>query len=280
MSNIYQEIWDADMLGNGIQPTFNKDNVDNNKGYVLVEPTKVRTKEEKQNHMLIKEVHIPNSKIQSYDLVKKLFNNFFLNPHLREDNTVEEQKEVDELLKYAIQSNPMKLCRTFVETKKGTSLSDEQWYTYLHNIWFLQFNSKSGVNLSGFEHVFVGEKKKKGSSLNGYHFWYKYYLEDQLGENDKITYLGPRDKNSVPDVITFAFTLEASDAQTDSTLLYKPKGGFFIGISPEGLLALGAARFADTLSEHHTIELNNQNYDLVLYSFGKRSMRTFFPMYQ
>ncbi|MEM5627591.1 hypothetical protein AAHB47_30825 [Bacillus wiedmannii] len=161
MSNIYQEIWDADMLGNGIQPTFNKDNVDNNKGYVLVEPTKVRTKEEKQDHMLIKEVHIPNSKIRSYDLVKKLFNNFFLNPHLREDNTVEEQKEVDELLKYAIQSNPMKLCRTFVETRKGTSLSDEQWYTYLHNIWFLQFNSKSGVNLSGFEHVFVGEKRKK-----------------------------------------------------------------------------------------------------------------------
>lgn len=124
------------------------------------------------------------------------------------------------------------------------------------------------------------EKKEKGSSLSGYHFWYKYYLEDQLGENDNITYLGPRDKNSVPDVITFAFTLEASDVQTDSTLLYKPKGGFFIGISPEGLLALGAARFADTLSEHHTIELNNQNYDLALYSFGKRSMRTFFPMYQ
>lgn len=64
MSNIYQEIWDADMLGNGIQPTFNKDNVDNNKGYVLVEPIKVRTKEEKQDHMLIKEVHIPNSKIR------------------------------------------------------------------------------------------------------------------------------------------------------------------------------------------------------------------------
>ncbi|MEM5650981.1 hypothetical protein AAHB57_30195 [Bacillus cereus] len=44
MSNIYQEIWDADMHGNGIKATFNKEDVDIQKGYVLVEPTKVRGK--------------------------------------------------------------------------------------------------------------------------------------------------------------------------------------------------------------------------------------------
>ncbi|PHE53614.1 hypothetical protein [Bacillus pseudomycoides] len=279
MSNIYQEIWDADMRGNGIKATFNKEDVDTQKGYVLVEPTKVRDKEEKQNHMLLKEVYIPDNKKTSYTLVEKLFNNFYLDPHLREDNTVEEQEEVDALLKHAIQSEPMKICRTFVESRKGTNLSNEQWYTYLHNIWFLQFDSGSGISLSGFEHVFIGEKKNEGSSLNGYHFWYKYYLEDQTGPNDKIVYLGPKDKNTVPDVITFGYTLEASDAHINNVLLFKNKGGFFIGLSPEGLLALGVARFADTLSEHNTIEINNQEYDLALYSFGKRSMRTFFPIY-
>ncbi|MDA2178615.1 hypothetical protein PDN34_18620 [Bacillus cereus] len=280
MSNIYQEIWDADMRGNGIKATFNKEDVDIQKGYVLVEPTKVRGKEEKQNHMLLKEVVIPENKKNSYDLVEKLFNNFYLDPHLREDNTVEEQQEVDALLKHAIQSEPMKICRTFVESRKGTNLSDEQWYTYLHNIWFLQFDSGSGISLSGFEHVFIGEEKKEGSSLNGYHFWYKYYLQDQTGPNDKIVYLGPKDKNTVPDVITFGYTLEASDDHINNVLLFKKKGGFFIGLSPEGLLALGVARFADTLSEHNTIEINNQEYDLALYSFGKRSMRTFFPIYK
>ncbi|WP_245916794.1 hypothetical protein [Bacillus fungorum] len=127
----------------------------------MVEPIKVDTKEEKQDHMLLKEVHLPNSKIKSYNLVEKLFNNFFLDPHLREDNTVEVQKEVDELLKHAIQSDPMKVCRTFVKKRKGKSLSDEQWCTYLHNIWFLQFSSSSGVNLSGLNMYSLEKNRKK-----------------------------------------------------------------------------------------------------------------------
>ena len=30
--------------------------------------------------------------------------------------------------------------------------------------------------LSGFEHVVVGEQE--GAKAQGYHFWYKYYLDD------------------------------------------------------------------------------------------------------
>ncbi|HFK1544955.1 TPA: hypothetical protein ACGXMZ_000644 [Bacillus albus] len=278
MENIYQEIWDADMSENGIKAVFDNTNVDcNEEGYILVDPKKVR-KSEEQSHRLFTEVCIPDSKSASYKLVEKLFNNFYLDPHRREDNTVEEQEEVDALLKHAIQSKAMKICRTYVESKKETTLSDEQWYTYLHNIWFLQFNSGSGINLSGFEHVFIGEKKR--NDLSGYHFWYKYHIEDQTGTNDKIIYLGPKDTNNVPDVITLAYKLEASDDEIDESTLLKKKGGFFVGLSPEGLLAIGTARFADTISENNTIEINNQRYNLKMFTNGKRSMRTFYPIYK
>ncbi|MCU4831880.1 hypothetical protein OCF61_03195 [Bacillus cereus] len=278
MSNIYQEIWDADMSENGIKATFDKTNIDyKEEGYILVDPKNV-PKSEQLNHQLFKEVFIPARKITSYTLFEKLFNNFYLDPHLREDNTVEEQGEVDALLKHAIQSKAMKLCRTYVESKKETTLSDEQWYTYLHNIWFLQYNRGSSFNLSGFERVFIGEMNTRGNSLVGYHFWYKYYFDDITGPNDKIIYLGPKDTNNVPDVITLAYTIEASDNKNDGITLLKNKSGFFVGLSPEGLLAIGTARFADTMSEHKIIEINNQKYDLVMYTNGKRSMMTFYPV--
>ncbi|MCU4831879.1 hypothetical protein OCF61_03190 [Bacillus cereus] len=280
MPNIYQEIWDADMNENGIKAVFDTSNVDcNEEGYVLVDPRRVSESEQK-NHQLFTEVCIPERKITSYNLVEKLFNNFYLDPHLREGNTVEEQEEVDALLKHAIKSEAMKICRTYVESKKQTTLSDEQWYTYLHNIWFLQYNQGSRYNLSGFEHVFIGEKDHDSNGLSGYHFWYKYHLEDKTGPNDKIIYVEPNDDNTVPDVITFKYELTASDDRTDGITLLKNRGGFFIGLSPEGLLAIGTARFADTMSENNDIEINNQIYNLKMYTHGLRSMRTFYPMYK
>ncbi|HFK1544956.1 TPA: hypothetical protein ACGXMZ_000645 [Bacillus albus] len=277
MSNIYQEIWDADMSENGIKAVFDNTNVAcNEEGYILVDPKKVRKSEEK-SHRLFTEVCIPDSKSTSYKLVEKLFNNFYLDPHQREDNTVEEQEEVDALLKHAIQSKAMKICRTYIESKKETTLSDEQWYTFLHNIWFLQYDSSSGVNHSGFERIFIGEKTR-GNYLGGYHFWYKYYFDDITGPNDKIIYLGPKDTNNVPDFITLAYKLEASDDKNDGITLSKKIGGFFIGLSPEGLLAIGTARFADTMSENSHTTINGQEYTLKMFTHGKRSMMSFYPV--
>ncbi|MGG1152271.1 hypothetical protein [Bacillus wiedmannii] len=47
MSNIYQEMWDADIRENGIKAVFDKRNADIEKGYILVEAKKISDEDER-----------------------------------------------------------------------------------------------------------------------------------------------------------------------------------------------------------------------------------------
>ena len=57
---------------------------------------------------------------------------------------------------------------------------------YLNQIWMGNYNRGGGIqSSSGFEHIFLGEKD--GTTIQGYHNWIKYYLDELKG---KINYLG------------------------------------------------------------------------------------------
>ena len=77
-------------------------------------------------------------------------------------------------------------------SQRGKSYSREAWQELIFDVWFRQFDDGRNLDLSGFEHVAVGEQK--GGTVNGHHFWYKYYLDDWAafsGEDD-IDYDGSR----------------------------------------------------------------------------------------
>ena len=87
--DIYQEIWEADMKGSGIRAidTTTK-NVDKTQGFVLVDTQRCHP-----DHRILKDVHIPENKENSYKLIEKLFDNYTLNQTIHEKNSTLNQKK-------------------------------------------------------------------------------------------------------------------------------------------------------------------------------------------
>jgi hypothetical protein len=292
MADIYQQIWDADQEGNGIRAITSaqkEEKADPEHGYVIVDSA-VNTGPE---HRLLKEVIIPNRKMETYELCKRLFNNYTLDQTKSELNTPEEDAEVFELLRTIINSKPMKVARQYVSEQTGEVYDELRWSKVLMDIWFHRYKEVNNLDLSGFEHVIVGEQKE--GTVSGYHFWYKYYLDDGaglVGSQDDIIYAGTRFDGPkktdgplsdqgilVPEVATIAYRWNALDYLTgEKRPLYKPIGGFWIGCSIEGLLALGAVRFIRAARAPKEAVINGARYDLRLHrSPDNRSLRTFFP---
>lgn len=279
--NIYQAIWDADMEGNGLRPISTNAKKDKSRGYVVVDTGSCHPE-----HHILKEVYIPEQKRSSYQLVEKLFNNYTLNQKNKEDNTLSELVEVEEFLQMAIQSFPNRIAKKFIEEKSNKKFSELQWYTYLHALWFRQFDSENGKDLSGFEHVFIGEQQRK--RLVGHHFWYKYWLEDNADINehhqDQIVMncsVHSEQICNTLDVITVGYHLEAFDYQKKHFVkLIKKNCGFFVGVSAEGILALGAVRATSQEFASEDALINGVRYKLELSrSRDGKSIRTFYPIH-
>ena len=290
MENIYQRIWDADQEENGIPAITPEGEKDPNRGYVVVDEQGTTD----QSHAIFPEVNIPEQKRQTYDLCKKLFNNYTLDQTKPEMNTPEEDAEVHTLLETIIETKPMQLAREFVEQQSGEPMPVMRWYQKLVDICFRQYDQGENQDLSGFEHVIVGEQK--GGKIGGYHFWYKYHLDDSAGflGKDDIAYIGTRydgpkgregslasQGRLVPEVVTLAYRWQAYDYQAmQRRSLNKKIGGFWVGCSIEGLMALGAVRFISQARAPKEAEINGSNYALKLFrSQDNKSVRTFYPVF-
>jgi poly(U)-specific endoribonuclease len=285
--NVYQRIWDIDQAASGIPAILAEEAGDPARGFVKVDESAGRDPE----HRLFAEVHIPAHKRRSYDLCKALFDNYRLDQGKREDNRPEEAREILVLLEVVADSAPMWAAREHVAARDGIRYSRDAWQELIFDLWFRQFDDGRNSDLSGFEHVAVGEQT--GGKVNGHHFWYKYYLDDwaAFSGQDDIDYDGSRYDGpnrdgrltplgrEVPEVVTLAYAWDAYDPETGRRHpLYKPIGGFWVGCSIEGLLALGTVRFF----ERRRIEtaINGARYEIELHrSPDGRSLRTFFPRF-
>ena len=276
--SIYQEIWDADQEGNGIRALRKKDQSqlrDKSIGYILVDEEASGS-----DANILSEVVIPPAKRRTYDLCARLFDNYALDPGIREDVTEGEAIEEMEFIREIIPTKPLQVAKEFIARDLGRMVTDTDLAVMIEKTWF--FQGKAGSKFaSGFEHVFVGEQKPKGDQpdsqavkLGGYHFWYKYYLDDGgrkggLVFDDRIKYNGTRyggaDETSqgvlVPEVVTLSFEWNAPDTVNQSRqLLNKPIGGFWVGCSPEGLIALGLVRVRTSVGSFALI--NGSTYDV------------------
>ena len=285
---VYERIWDVDQAANGIPAIAADQAGDPTRGFVKVDARPGRAPE----HRLFAEVHIPAHKRSSYDLCKALFDNYRLDQTKPENNRPEEAREILALLDALTDGPPMLAAREHLEAQSGARFSRDAWQELIFDIWFRQFDDGRNLDLSAFEHVAVGEQK--GGKVNGHHFWYKYYLDDwaAFSGHDDIDYDGSRYDGphrregkltpigrQVPEVVTIAYSWDAYDVETrERRALYKPIGGFWVGCSIEGLLALGTVRFFERGRIETTI--NGARYEIELYrSPDGRSLRTFFPRF-
>lgn len=283
MSNIYQEIWDLDLKQNGIQAFAQGETLSEAqkaKGYVVVDEQIAGDKD----HKLLPEVSIPKSKRTTYDLAEKLFNNYVLDQTKPETSGADEEEEVQEFIETIIKTDAMLRAREYVSERVGRAISENQWWRQLETIWFEPFDSGKNRDLSGFEHVIVGEQKQ--GKVQGYHFWYKYYLDENFlfddEEMDLIDALALQGTpENTPESVTLSFVWRAFDYQKKTARkLTKPIGGFWVGPSIEGLMALGTVRFIAEAMAPKEAEINGHLYRLEMFrSPDDRSMRTFYPRY-
>jgi poly(U)-specific endoribonuclease len=287
--DIYQEIWNADQAGNGLQPILPNQVGDPARGFVRVAASSTSDRDFK----VIQEVVIPAAKTRTYNLVRSLFDNYALDEKDPETETPQEREEVHNLLSAVINTPPMQVARRYVEQSTNTVVSAERWYSTLLELWFRRFAQGGDPALSGFEHVFVGEQE--GGKVQGYHFWYKYYLDDGLAsaidrtrlpgfKDDRIIYLRglyADGQENFPESVTISFRWDAPDYDRGATRpLTKPVGGFFVGCSVECLMAIGAVRAHVAARAPKEAVINGARYDLKVFrSANNQNIRTFYPVF-
>ncbi|NKB81061.1 MAG: hypothetical protein GKS05_04050 [Nitrospirales bacterium] len=292
MTNIFQQIWDADQSGGGIRPILDTEIGDSQVGFVKVN-SNLGTEE--RDLRVLPEVVIPNSKRRTYDLCRLLFDNYALPEWDKEIDTPEEREEVHDLVHAMVDAAPMQVAREYIAQATGTGLTRERWYNTIMDMWFRRFSMGGDPHLSGFEHMIVGEQER--AKAQGYHFWYKYHLDDGFAQqvdgamvnfpgltDDRIVYLGSKqsaEQAQFPESVTISYRWNAPDYDRKKLRsLTKKIGGFFVGCSVEGLLALGSVRaHLETRAPKEAV-INGARYKLKVFrSENNRHVRTFYPVF-
>lgn len=293
MEDIYQLIWNEDQGGNGIPALRPGESTDANKGFVIVDEKATALP---SDHRVLKEVNIPDDKKETYALCQALFDNYALRRAAGEVVRLDEIQEELNFIDYILPTAPIQLARTYMEESLELTISNEILAAMIKETWFDMGQAGSQSDASGFEHVFVGEQAGKPTKIGGYHFWYKYHL-DEGGESvtgaagsDLIQYHGtkyhgaqePEKGVLIPEVVTLSLTWNAppGDSNDSGKTLTKPIGGFFVGCSPECLIALGLVRCRTKSGK--IAKINGAEYQLDLHRLDNRpnSIRTFFPRFR
>lgn len=194
----------------------------------------------------------------SYDNVIDLCNKF--NPAAGTNDAAKLSKDIDTFLE-TIKNDPV-IDHALKST--GTTMAD------LKKNWF-----GSGL---GFEHVIAGEVK--GGKVSGYHFWYRFYVDERSG-HAKI-------KNAVagignPNIYTGSFSWDP-DGDGPMKAANKPKGGFINCNSVQAILALGHIAI-ETCRSNGSIpgaitfraSVNGEEFNWQLYTMGG-TIRSLYPM--
>lgn len=294
MSSIYQQIWTADQEANGVEPILSTETGSTAQGFVKVNADLEASTD--RDLKVITEVHIPDHKMATYNACLKLFNNYTLAERELEVDEPEERQEVHDFLELIVDTPPMEVARSFIASETGTQISRERWHNTLVEMWFRRFASGGDPHLSGFEHVVVGEQE--GSKVQGYHFWWKYFLDDGFGPmvdadarvpaalgDDRITYHGSKQADGqikFPESVTISYRWQAPDYQARAIRpLFKKIGGFFVGCSVEGLMALGTVRAHKGVPALDTATIEGARYQLKLFhSPSGQNIRTFYPIFK
>lgn len=281
MADIYQEIWTADQAHAGLKAVKKGDEISaetRKQGYVVVD----EKPEAGREHKLIPDVFIPEGKANSYKRVEKLFNNYTLDQTKRENSFPEEVAEVQTFIEEVYKTPPMEVARQYLAAQANREVSYDEWWAVLQRIWFEHFDLGKGKDLSGFEHVLVGEQEQ--GKLKGYHFWYKYYMDEHFrAENEELDLINffqwkNKQQDTTPDCVTLSYQVMAFDYEArEYRPLIKPIGGFWVGTSAEGLMALGTVRcLAEALAPKRAV-INGVIYNLPMYrSANDRNLRTFY----
>ncbi len=281
----YQAVWDADLEADGLPALPLGQRGRDETGYVLVDE-----RGDGVDHRLIAEVHLPAGKRPGYAAFKALMDNYHADGFDGETITADEARETLSFIDYCVDHPALAAVARFAEIESGQRLSRDALRELVFTIWFKPFALGRKEGLSGFEHVMLGEQSGR-DELGGQHFWYGYYLYDSviLGA-DRIDFAGyrygrddalERAGRATPQVGTLAYAWFAPDGAGGRTRLFQEIGGFWIGPSPAGMIALGTLRYLQGGEGERPATIHGVRYDVVLHTSPDDSaIRTVFPIFR
>lgn len=235
-----------------------------------------------------------------------LLDNYAIRSVDPEFTSEEEAAEQQKFLSLIIQTKPMQIAREYINQEFGENLSPGQFLQKLYRLWFELYTNyykgKSTYYCSGFEHIFVGEgkfnlqagnKRENLGKISGYHSWVKFYLDEK---NQRVNYLGYKydlkgeDGSANPNVVTLQQVQNVTNMRGEVIAqLFKQKGGFFVGPSPECEMAIATVAYYESvygkIQDRRRVTINRATYDLVIFRNinpnGTRGefIRSFFPVF-
>ena len=112
-----------------------------------------------------------------YEKLIALYENYDSDVAVKEDRTRAEQTEEDAFLSEIMKSKVMTKTLSFLKSKQLFTKSSSEFKKLLKELWFDVYSrGKRILGSSGFEHVFLGEKK--AGKVQGFHNWvYFQHLE-------------------------------------------------------------------------------------------------------
>jgi len=160
--------------------------------------------------------------------LRDLYENYQPDVSVVEDRTRGEKREEETLLDEMMKTRVMRETFDFLKANGLFTKSKEDFKGLLSQLWFSVYSRGKRIKgSSGFEHVFLGEKKN--GAVQGFHNWLFFNHLEQSGE---VNYLGHWKEVDLGGKGTgLSFTFRWGDEQ-------KPFASMLVGTSPEFELAL------------------------------------------
>ncbi|MEL6578132.1 MAG: endoribonuclease [Cyanobacteria bacterium J06621_12] len=312
MSNIYQRIWNSDRHKFLVSPRGDDGGwLDPDADILLDEQVGAfgRADLDLARHPLFYRVNQDKlHSIATYQSLIALLDNYRFDNQKSEIVTRAEKAENEQFIDDICQTEVMEIARTYLEQQLQVDFSAATFAAQLQSIWFDLYTNYFGDlptrDSSAFEHIFVGEGKydysaiadrKIHGGISGYHSWIKFHLDEQ---QQKANYLGHNysieGDLGVDNPYVVTVQMQWRDREKHQNIpieLFKKRGCFFVGTSPECEIAMGTVAYFESLAnykfrqEKRAISINGANYNLALYrntkldaSRGKR-IRSFYPIY-
>lgn len=269
LSNIFNELWrlDVNRMTPGIDYTIS---VQGRAGFVSQGSHVVHDHATQPLFSNVNENKLSNS--TTFSRFMGLLDNYERSTGVTERVTTEELTEINLFLDAVLETQVMKRAHKYL-VSKGKSSSDLRLFkNQLNLIWFHLYHRQrnTGLDSSGFEHVFVGETKS-GTEIVGFHNWVQFYLQEK---NRHLDYKGYKARDhDLPDHDDHVLNLQFSWHG-----VVKPVGSAFIGTSPEFEMAIFTIVFLMNTERSTTVLVNIDQcqMELVVIRHG-RSLGTAYP---
>ena len=111
----------------------------------------------------------------------ELYENYEPDVSVTEDRTREEKREEKALLDEMMKTKVMKETFDFLKANGLFTKSKAEFEDLLSELWFSVYSRGKRIKgSSGFEHVFLGEKKN--GAVQGFHNWLYFNHLEQIGQ--------------------------------------------------------------------------------------------------